>query len=561
MPKAKMSEQLIAEWHPTKNTLLEDTTSVNKKVWWLGKECGHEWESRIAHRINGSGCPYCSGNKILPGFNDLKTTHPKIADQWHPTKNVLSPTEVSSTRNQKVWWQCEKNHEWQQSILTRSRNLKCPVCAGTLILENVNDFLTTHPHIAAEWHPTRNTLPPTQISYGSGKKVWWLGKECGHEWQATVHSRTGKDHTGCLVCSNRVVKPGINDFATTNKEIISQWHPTKNLPLTPESISKGVKDKIWWVCPQKHQWKAALYNRTGKSPRGCPYCVNKISKAEKDIADFLSKKIKIERNCRSVLSNSNYELDIFVPEKNIAIEFNGLYWHDENHKSKTYHYDKWLACKEKGIQLIQIWEDEWNSNPEQIKSMLAHKLGVSERTKISGKKTRIIELTTEQTSKFLDQNHIQGYVQGSVRIGLIQKGTDALVAVMVLKSEPNSNGKVLNLLRFATSATVQGGFTKLLKHVENTHAPNSIVTFSDNCVSDGRLYENNGFIMDDKINPDYMYVVGRERVHKFNYRLKRFKQDPTLDYKEGLSEHELALLNNLPRIWDAGKVKWRKKFN
>lgn len=142
----------------------------------------------------------------------------------------------------------------------------------------------------------------------------------------------------------------------------------------------------------------------------------------------------------------------------------------------------------------------------------------------------------------------------------MEKGVPGTVlAVMVLKREPGTNGKTLNLLRFATSVNVVGGFTKLLKHVEKEYAPESIITFSDNCVSDGGLYLNNSFTVAAELAPDYKYVVKGERVHKFQYRLKRFREDPNLIFEEGLSERELAQLNNLPRIWDAGKIKWVKQ--
>lgn len=115
-------------------------------------------------------------------------------------------------------------------------------------------------------------------------------------------------------------------------------------------------------------------------------------------------------------------------------------------------------------------------------------------------------------------------------------------------------------MRFATSATVQGGFTKLLKYVERTYNPDSIITLSDNCLSDGKLYRNSGFIETKQITPDYMYVVKGKRIHKFSYGLNHFRNDPKLKFEEGLTERELARLNNFPRIWDAGRIRWVKRI-
>lgn len=146
-----------------------------------------------------------------------------------------------------------------------------------------------------------------------------------------------------------------------------------------------------------------------------------------------------------------------------------------------------------------------------------------------------------------------------MRLGLTDKTTGKLIALLVLKQTQKNSGEY-SLLRYATSVTVVGGFTKLLTHVERTYNPEKIITFSDHCVSDGGLYENNGFTAVKELRPDYMYVRNGVREHKFGYRLKRFRTDPELAYEEGLTERELAALNNLPRIWDAGKTKWEKEI-
>jgi hypothetical protein len=124
---------------------------------------------------------------------------------------------------------------------------------------------------------------------------------------------------------------------------------------------------------------------------------------------------------------------------------------------------------------------------------------------------------------------------------------------MVLKKEADEK---LNIIRYATAGSVSGGFQKLLAYTERTYSPSSFITFADHTISDGGLYQNSGFVVDKIIPPDYMYVVNKQRKHKFGYRLKRFKNDPNLLWDETLSERELALLNNIPRIWDAGKTRY-----
>lgn len=556
--------ELVKEWHPTLNgtkTPEMFNAGTSKKAWWLGK-CNHEWETSILYRTkNKANCPYCAGQKILSGFNDLPTTHPELVKLIHPTKNTgIDPYTLHSGSKKKIHWICEKNHEWSSPVSwqTVKGGLYCALCNGQSLEVGVNDFATMNPEIAAEWHPTLNgSLLPSHMRSASHAKVWWLGS-CGHEWKAPIGNRT-KAKTGCPYCSSNKTLSGFNDLKTLFPQIALEWHPVKNTPLTVDTVSAGANKKAWWICPAKgHEWSSIIAGRTG-SGYGCPDCAasRRISKGEQAIADFLKDLgLTVDQTNRKILGGT--EIDIYLPEKKMGIEFNGLYYHTEDMgKGRNYHYDKWKKAKDLGIQLIQIWEDEWIINPERIKNILKHKLGLSGSTnRVLARKTSIVIMSTAEAKEFFEKNHIQGFAAGSYYLGLADD-TGKIVAAMVLKKEPKD---ALNIVRYATSAVVVGGFTKILKYAEKNLPVKSFVTFSDHCISDGGLYETNDFITDREIRPDYRYVVGLERKHKFGYRLKRFKNDPELLWKDGLTESELAKLNNLPRIWDAGKTRWVKKL-
>jgi hypothetical protein len=264
-----------------------------------------------------------------------------------------------------------------------------------------------------------------------------------------------------------------------------------------------------------------------------------------------------QSNKKGLLSGS-HELDIYVPSKRIAIEYNGLYWHtEEAGKDRWYHYNKWKTCRDQGIQLIQIWEDEWESKPELVKKMLAHKLNASYGKKLYARTLNIREVGVDESTIFLNAHHIQGSTTGSCRLGLYTK-EGKLEALLLGRVFTQGDDTVLDIVRYATDAVVPGGFTKLLKAAEHKVRPSKVTTFSDNSISDGALYETNGFSVEKELPPDYKYVVKKQRQHKFGYRLKRFKNDENLLYAEDLSESELAKANNLPKIWDCGKVKWFK---
>ena len=182
------------EWHPTKNGSLtpKDVAAMSRKeVWWLCAK-GHEWPARTYTRNRGHGCPYCSG-LLATKENCLQLTNPALAQEWHPTKNVLlTPNKVKPSSNEKAWWLCRKGHEWQASITNRNHGQKCPFCS---CLQNAN------PKLAQEWHPTKNgSLTTKDVVPGSNKKVWWLCKN-GHEWLTSVVYRNSGSK--CPYCAGR----------------------------------------------------------------------------------------------------------------------------------------------------------------------------------------------------------------------------------------------------------------------------------------------------------------------------------------------------------------------
>lgn len=574
---ATTNPQLASEWHPTKNlpvTPSEISASNPKTYWWICPDKGHEWQTQASDRNRRkTSCYYCSDFKVLVGYNDLNTTRPDLAQEWHPTKNGAdTPSGVSANKSVKAWWLCNLGHEWESSVSNRNKGSGCPTCSGNRTLIGFNDLASRSPHLLSEWHPTRN-LPklPTDYSWSSGIKVWWLCSQ-GHEWEALISNRN--NGAGCPPCGdkrggilNSTPKAGINDLESQFPFIAQEWHPTRNLPLTPSMVRSGTGRRFWWLCKKGHEWETPVSQRTGKDKTNCPTCAPNIyvSKAEKEIHDFLvNLGLTVDPSNRTVLNGK--EIDLYIPEKKFGIEYNGIYWHTENQgKDKTYHYDKWKTAQTKGITLLQIWEDDWRDRKTVIMKALAHKLNkfdvfatthpeyASELAKIGARKTSVVILSTTEAGEFLDSHHIQGFASGSYYIGL-NDATGLLRAVLVLKKEGLDE---LNIIRYATNGLIQGGFTKLLKYAADKFTPSSFISFADHCISDGGLYANNGFIVDKQIEPDYMYVVNGERKHKFGYRLKRFRDDPALIWQDGLTERELAALNGLDRIWDAGKTKYR----
>lgn len=168
--------------------------------------------------------------------------------QWSEKNGLLKPEKVTMGSNRKVWWGCEKGHEWQAPVYSRTHGNGCPVCSNRKILPGYNDLATLHPELVKQWEFAKNgDLKPDQIGCGYDRKVWWVCEK-GHEWQATVRSRVEKA-TGCPVCANRRSSPGENDLKTCMPHLAAQWHPWRNGDLTPEDVATGSSRNVWWQCP------------------------------------------------------------------------------------------------------------------------------------------------------------------------------------------------------------------------------------------------------------------------------------------------------------------------
>lgn len=210
---ATLNSKLASEWHTTKNgklTSRDVTCGSNEIVWWKCSICGNEWMARIDSR-KISDCPKCT--RMIKSWRKNKNIslfhkYPELAKEWHPTKNGnLKSNMLTPKSHRKVWWICEKGHEWEASPHDRvHKKCGCPYCAGKRACED-NCLATVSPELSKEWHPTKNgNLTPYDVVNGSGKKVWWLCPRCGRQWKAIIVNRS-KGH-GCECYRNAVLKDG-----------------------------------------------------------------------------------------------------------------------------------------------------------------------------------------------------------------------------------------------------------------------------------------------------------------------------------------------------------------
>lgn len=304
--------------------------------------------------------------------------------------------------------------------------------------------------------------------------------------------------------------------------------------------------------------KQLIYERIKRNYDPCTIC-NPIgnqnrSELEKQFCEFLDHN-KIEYFTNKKIGEQNIEIDILLTKFNIGIEINGVYWHNELFKDKTFHLNKTNICKENDIDLIHIFEDEWLYKKEIVKSIILNKVNKT-KNKIYGRNCVVKEISSSDLSNFLINNHIQGNVQSSVRLGLFLN--EELLSVMSF-----SKGRVLmsgkknewELNRFCNKInyTIIGGSSKLLSYFKKTYNPQFIISYSDIRLYNGIMYSNLGFQKKSQSLPNYWYVVNGIRKHRFNYRKSSLVKEG-FDIKK--TEKQIMLERKIYKIYDCGNIRW-----
>jgi len=294
---------------------------------------------------------------------------------------------------------------------------------------------------------------------------------------------------------------------------------------------------------------------------GCPMCVGVDSKAEIELRDFLREQIDIIHSDRKAMGNRK-ELDIFIPSKNIGIEYNGLYYHSNKFQEENYHLEKTEDCLSKGIKLIHIFEDEWRNKKDIVKSRLLNIIGKTPN-KVYARNCEIKEVETKTAMSFLEANHLQGKLGSQIRLGLFYN--EELVSLMTFGSLRKNLGSskkegVYELLRFCNklNTNVVGGASKLYKYFESNYDYEEVISYADRRWSQGDLYVALNFEKVSESKPNYFYVKGDVREARFKYR-----KDILVSQGHDKEKTEKQIMKEMGynRIYDCGALKFKKTKN
>lgn len=434
------------------------------------------------------------------------------------------------------FWQTPSNH------VNGSRPRGCPIC-GIAETNRKNTYtLDEFIRRAKVVHGDKYDYSKAEYK-GSLSKICIICPEHGEFWQVPSSHLFG---CGCPYCSGNA-----KDNSRTFAEKAMAVHNGKYDYSSVDYVNSQTMVKI--ICPIHGEFSQLPNNHLSKK-YGCPKCSHIISRKEEELYEFVcatAGKENVIQHVRDVISP--LELDMYVPSSSIAVEFDGLRWHSEEFEpSKTYHLDKTRMCEEKGVRLLHVFEDEWNFKKDIVKDIISSKLGKNE--KIYARKCAVREITGREARDFIDNNHIQGYVNSKINIGLFND--DGLCSVMTFGSERISLGRksrerCYEMLRFATKIgfTVAGGASKMLSYFIERYRPEHIVTYADLRFFDGHSYEKLGFEFVRKSKPSYFYVIGNHRENRFKYRKDRLVSE---GFDKDKTEHQIMLDRGIFRIYDCG---------
>ncbi len=425
-------------------------------------------------------------------------------------------------------------------------------------------------HIHSHTDEQRQVLSQRQIDYAAANpdkmsaralKAIETLREKGFDLGSKMRGKKQTAHAKAILAQHRVANN--EKRAAKSQKNIRDRADELNATLQSE-VTDSIIRLHCNTCNTDYSFTSQMFDDCRFKSTLCPTCHprhKRQSRAELEIFEY----VKTLRPSAIASYRAHYhdkEIDVFIPELNIGIEFNGLYWHSEtvltaNGRSPQHDFKKWKEFKEKGIRLLVIFEDEWEFKQEIVKSRLSNILGATRR-RVYARKCLVRAVSSKEASVFCDTNHIMGRGRSNIRLGLYHE--DKLVSLMTFTTSNISRKlkEAWEINRFASvlGVSVVGGASKLFKAFVSQIQPAKVISYADNRWSDGGLYQQLGFEFTGAGTANYWYTQQNSLVRIHRYALRKNAADDQL-----LTEYENRLKQGFTRIWDCGSSKWcwRKK--
>ena len=504
----------------------------------------------------GQGCRKCGYIKNIQSQSSTTKEFVKKAKKIHGNKYDYSKVEYVNNST-KVCIICPIHGEFWQTPNSHLNGRGCKKCG--IIKRTYEQRSNTNEFIEKSKLIHGNRYDYSKVEYISNRiPVIITCPEHGDFKQVPYHHIGGE---GCPKCKYENIS---QSQRLTINEVIKRFIETHGNKYDYSKVEyKGVDNKVCIICPKHGEfWQEPWVHIKGC---GCPKCASTLSINETELLSKIKEYVgenKVLERVRSLFDDTK-EYDIVVPEHNLCIEYDGLYWHSSkfDRVDKNYHLEKTLKCNENGYRLIHIFEDEYVNNKDIVLSKIKHILNVDYNLiNIGARKCFVKEIDKNMANTFLNKNHIQGFASSTIYLGLYYK--EILVSVMCFKKE-KADSKNWELTRFAVdnNYNVCGAGGKLFKYFTRIYSPEVIKSFADRRWSQDEpknLYRKLGFVLDKILPPDYKYFDSKskklKRLHKFNCRKDRLHKKYGLPLS--MTEREMTDYLKFYRIYDCGLYKY-----
>lgn len=547
-----------------------DTYDLSKIVYKGTKEkitviCRVHGEFTISagHFLAGQGCPVCRYIKSANGRRRNMKELVEQARKVHGDKYDYSM--ITEYKNDRIKYPivCPEHGVFYQTFNNHIKGEQgCPYCGRKKCDDARRNPFEYYVEEARKIHGDKYQYIYNKEEYkGNETKIEIICPKHGSFFQKFSNHISGKQ--GCPECAKEKISA---DKTMSTEEYIEKAKRVHGDKYDySQTVYNGPYEKIKIICPEH----GIFYQSPGNHlcGNGCKKCSVIESDEEINIYEFIKELLPHEEvinGDRKIIKP--FELDIYVPSKKIAIEYDGLYWHSEARKEDSnYHLNKTIECEKQAIQLIHIFEDEWIEKEDIVKSRIKSLLGVLDNI-IYARKCEVKEVSKDICNEFLENNHLQGKCISAIRLGLFYN--EELVSVMTFGKNRVcvGNGKDENtdnsyeLLRFCSklNTEVVGGASKLLKYFEKNYKPKEITTYADRRWSNGEFYKKIGFEQYNISRPSYYYIVNCKRLHRYTLRknilVEKYNCPPEM------TEHDFCFSQGWWRIYDCGCYCFKKEY-
>lgn len=511
---------------------------------------GFFWQTPISH-VRGAGCPECGSERTrlarLRSKDDFiaaaKDVHGDKYDYTNVSYALSTTPVVIGCLVHGAFTQAPRDH------LRGNGCRKCGVARRTkLNTHSCERFIEKARQVHGD-------------AYAYAKSVYTLNSK-PVLISCRIHGdfmQVPRDHLsgyGCPACGRLKVESAVR---FTKKDFIAKAIEKHGTSYDYSEVEYTVAHApVLITCAKGHRYSQAAYLHL--YGHGCQKCSTfGPSNAELALADFLAAYTCVIRSDRTVLAPS--ELDCFLPDKNIGVEFNGLYFHSSKFRTKSYHLDKLTKMTALGLGLVQVFEDEWSFKKDIVKSVLLSRIGASP-IKVFARNLRVGRVTPKEYRKFIERNHLQGFAAAEIVLGLYSQ--ESLVMLTAFSTKRAIFGKQeanwFELVRMcsALNTSVVGGFSRLLAHFIKAYKPEGVKTFCDRRYFNGAGYEAVGFIHSHNTTPNYWYFKQNARYSRFSFQKHKLATKLAV-FDAHLSEKANMEANGYYRIYDCGNAVYTLK--